>query len=55
MKTFWFMPKVNQEYRHDVSSAVNHIIFIMNIKFILRIIWFSEFYFICYSTANMMG
>lgn len=33
---------VDQEYLQDMSSAVNQIIFILNIKFISQLIWFSE-------------
>lgn len=36
------MSTVDQEYIQDMSSAVNQIILILNIKFISQLIWFSE-------------
>lgn len=36
------MSTVDREYLQGVSSAVNQILFILNIKFISQLIWFSE-------------
>lgn len=45
MKIFGFMSTENQEYLRNVSPVVNKSIFMMNIQFILKIIWISQLSF----------